>query len=73
MAKILAWALFLFTSGCFIATLAHQQSALTYEEVYAQCGAPLPDMVRFQQACAAADAADAADLANSSSPDDVED
>ena len=76
MAKFLAWALFIFSSGCFIASLAQQQYVAGYDEVYAKCSVPLPDMLRFQQACAAADAADAADFVNAAdlaTPDDVQD
>jgi hypothetical protein len=53
MAKLFAWLLFFFMSALFIVSLAHQQTMRDYDEFCSKMEQPLPDMVRFQHACAA--------------------
>jgi hypothetical protein len=55
MAKALAWLLFLFSTALFIGSFAMQQTMVDYDEMRCKVARPLPDMIRFQQACAADD------------------
>jgi len=55
MAKFFAWCLFLLSSAMFIGNLALQQYVNDQQEQACHMSQPLPDMLRFQQACNAGD------------------